>query len=342
MKANIPVLRWENKCLELLDQRYLPHEELIVEVRSVEDCYHAIKDMVLRGAPLIGTTAIYGAILSVLNNDDFHLSLKRLESARPTAVNLSFELKQCLKIYEKAGKENALASLIDYAKKQYDQLHADNLKMADIALKELDQTINKEKYNLVTICNTGYLACGEVGTALGVISEAHKRGKLNKAYPTETRPYLQGSRLTCYELKSEDIPYELIVEGAFSYVLENLNIDAIFVGADRIAKNGDTANKVGTSTLSIVAKNYGIPFYVVAPSSSFDLSTLNGADIEIEMRPDEEITQVFGKKIAPNGTKTVNPSFDVTKNTFITGIICEKGIIKSFTNDEVQRTISEE
>ena len=339
MTKRVPVLVWKDEYLELLDQRYLPHEQNIVKVQTVEDCYHAIKDMVVRGAPLIGTTAIYGAILSLMNKGDFAKDTLRLESARPTAVNLSYELKQCQRIYNDNGKENSLPVMIKYARDQYESLHRDNLKMAEIALEELGQLSKKEKYNLVTICNTGYLACGEVGTALGVISEAHKKGKLNKAYPTETRPYLQGSRLTCYELQTEDVPYELIVEGAFSYVLENLDIDAIFVGADRIANNGDTANKVGTSTLSIVAKNYGIPFYVVAPTSSFDLETPSGKEIEIEMRDDDEITHVFGKPIAPTGTSTVNPSFDVTKNIYITGIICENGMIKNFSEGEVERVV---
>src|SRR5688572_15296694 len=170
----------------------------------------------------------------------------------------------------------------------------------------------------MTHCNTGFLACGSLGTALGVISHANSLGKVEHVYADETRPYLQGTRLTAFELSKENIPYSIVVEGAASYLMSHNKVDAIFVGADRIAANGDTANKVGTSTLAIVAKHYNIPFYVVAPVSSFDISIPDGFHIEIEMRAMNEITELRGIKLAPEGAQSVNPSFDVTDHQFIT------------------------
>ncbi len=340
MIEKIQPLKWKVSHLELLDQRYLPLEENVVKITTVEECYDAIKDMIVRGAPLIGSTGAYGAVLSIINNGDFEKDIKLLESARPTAVNLSYELHKCLEIYRNSHTEERLGKILEYADFQYKKLEEHNYKMAEIAISELDKTLSKKQYNMMTICNTGYLACGEIGTALGVISVAHKKNKLIKAYPTETRPYLQGSRLTCYELSKEEIPFDLIVEGAFSYVLENKDIDAIFVGADRIAKNGDTANKVGTSTLSIVAKHFGVPFYVVAPTSSFDLESETGNDIEIEMRDESEVTAIFGKQISPLGTRALNPSFDITRNDQITGIICENGIIKNFDDGSLSEIVN--
>ncbi len=336
----IPPLIWKDEYLELLDQRYLPHRQEIVVIRNVEECFDAIKNMIVRGAPLIGFTAIYGAILSLMNKGDFEKDIVYLKQARPTAVNLVYELDRCMKIY-KENKDESLERLISFAQKQMSKLGENNLRMAKFALAELDKSLNKEKYNMLTICNTGYLACGPMGTALGVISHAHSSGRLNHAYATETRPYLQGARLTAYEMMTENIPFDLIVEGAFSNLLKSGKVDAIFIGADRVVANGDTANKIGSSTLAIVAKEYNIPFYVVAPTSSFDLSMDHGDEIPIEMRPIEEITEVFGQKIAPIGSSAYNPSFDVTSHRHITGVICEHGVIKQLRESKVRDFLNE-
>lgn len=349
MNSHSPIIWKENK-LYLLDQRLLPHQEVFVEVNTLQECVTAITDMIVRGAPCIGFTAIYGMALWVKSQTDFTKSAvdnacDEMIAARPTAVNLAFEANRCRQILQElltagATKEKLFTAMVDFGHQQIAESEIKNTTMGQFALNDLKKRLNKSKWNLMTHCNTGFLACGSLGTALGVISLANREGRVEHVYADETRPYLQGSRLTAYELGKENIPYSIVVEGAASYLMNHGKVDAIFVGADRIARNGDTANKVGTSTLSIVAKRYGVPFYVVAPISSFDLETRTGADIEIEMRPSEEITQIKGVQIAPTGASVVNPSFDVTDYQFITGIVCEKGFIDPSIPGEVERIVN--
>lgn len=341
---------WKDNKLYLLDQRYLPHEETFVEVTDLAGTALAIKDMVVRGAPCIGFTAIYGMALWVNQQSQLTLQSCRkacdeLIAARPTAVNLSFEVNRCFEIMQSAlaagkSKDDIYQSLIEFGHEQIRQSHAKNTRMAEIGVKELQAKFGEKQWNLMTHCNTGFLACGSLGTALGVISHAHSLGKVSHVFADETRPYLQGSRLTAFELSKENIPYSIVVEGAASYLMSHGKVDAIFVGADRIAANGDTANKVGTSTLAIVAKHYNVPFYVVAPISSFDIATPDGKHIEIEMRPMNEITEIKGVKLAPANAQTVNPSFDVTAHEFITGIICEKGLINPANKGELVKVVT--
>lgn len=349
MSTYSPII-WKNNNLFLLDQRLLPHEEVFVEVKTLEECVIAIKDMVVRGAPCIGFSAIFGMALwtksaKALNSASINTACDDMIAARPTAVNLAFEVNRCRQIMlgelEKGASQNDLFNkLVAFGNLQIEESEKKNTAMAQFALNDLKKRVNKSKWNLMTHCNTGFLACGSLGTALGVISLAHRENKVEHVFADETRPYLQGSRLTAFELGKEKIPYSIVVEGAASYLMKNGKIDAIFVGADRIARNGDTANKVGTSTLSIVASHYGVPFYVVAPISSFDLNTLSGEHIEIEMRPTEEITQIKGVQIAPLNAQVVNPSFDVTDHKFITGIVCEKGFIDPSIPGEVERIVN--
>lgn len=343
-----PIVWRENK-LFLLDQRHLPHTETFVEVGDLTSCSMAIKDMVVRGAPCIGFTAIYGLALWVKAQDQLTVEKCRkacdeMISARPTAVNLSFESNRCFNIMKEAleqGKDKnfIFERLVAFGDAQINESQQKNLRMAQIGVQELQNRLGDRKWNLMTHCNTGYLACGSLGTALGVISHAHSLGKVAHVYADETRPYMQGTRLTAFELSKEKIPYSIVVEGAASYLLSHKKVDAIFVGADRIAANGDTANKIGTATLAIVAKHYNIPFYVVAPVSSFDISIPDGLHIEIEMREMNEIIEMRGIKLAPEGAQSVNPSFDVTDHHFITGIICEKGLINPAVAGELVRIV---
>lgn len=331
-------LVWENDTLSLLDQRYLPVKEDFMKATTIEAAYKAIKDMVVRGAPCIGFTGIYG--LALWMNSQGDLEEKKilaagefLKSARPTAVNLAFEVDRATDYMLSLMKQNETKAtiynkLIQFGHDQILSLEKKNQKMADFAAEELKSLYGDRPLRLMTHCNTGFLACGCIGTALGVISNYNKLGKVEQVWVDETRPYMQGTRLTAFELTKEKIPFKIVVEGAASYLMKNKKVDAIFVGADRIVANGDTANKIGTSTLSIVAHHYGIPFYVVAPLSSFDTTMPDGSHIEIEMRPDEEITQYKGQQVAPMGAKTENPSFDVTDHKLITGIICENGMIR--------------
>lgn len=342
-------LKWKNNQLILIDQRKLPVEEVFVTVKTLEECHDAIRDMVVRGAPLIGFSAIYGMALWAAGNpspDSLDDRASYLKNARPTAVNLVYEVDRCLAMIKEWIQQDIPLSqiagkLADHAANEIEKIREDNLTMAKIALAELRKHYpNKEKLRLMTLCNTGYLACGPMGTALGVIEYAHNEGALEHVYASETRPYLQGSRLTSYELTQLKIPHQITVEGAMSYLLGNGLVDAIFVGADRVVANGDAANKVGTSTLSIVAKHYGIPFYVVAPTSSFDLSLPSGDKIEIELRDENEILSYKNLRIAPEGARAMNPSFDVSDHRNITGVICEKGLISPPSTETVEGVLN--
>lgn len=341
---------WKENKLYLLDQRQLPHTEIFVEVNDLKSCAEAIKNMTVRGAPCIGFTAIYGMALWVkgLKNkpqlEECRMACDEMIAARPTAVNLAYEVNRCFEMMKQALEKDEPADklferLVAFGDQQIKQSHDKNSAMARLGVEELTKRLGDRKWNLMTHCNTGFLACGSLGTALGVISYANTLGKVEHVYADETRPYMQGTRLTAFELSKEGIPYSIVVEGAASYLMSHDKVDAIFVGADRIAANGDTANKVGTSTLAIVAKNYNIPFYVVAPISSFDISISDGKHIEIEMREMNEITELRGIKLAPEGAQSVNPSFDVTDHRFITGIICEKGFIDPSREGELLRIV---
>ena len=339
-------IKWNNDKLSMLDQRKLPNEEVYVEAASSEDIYHAIKDMIVRGAPLIGFTGIFGILFWVKNHyssiEDLEKTSAYINSSRPTAVNLSFELGNAVALVKNAliqkfSQNETEKLLLHHAFKQIQQIKLDNQTMADLAADHLYELYGNKKLNIVTLCNTGFLACGPMGTALGVISNLAKLNRVNMVYASETRPYLQGSRLTSYELQKESIDHRIIVEGAHSYVLENKNIDAIFIGADRIVSNGDTANKIGSSTLCLIAKHYNIPFFVVAPTSSFDLSLSSGDDIEIELRDENEILKYKEHSIAPTGALALNPSFDISRGKFIRSIFCEKGAIFPVSNENISK-----
>lgn len=348
MKKTAPLM-WENQILRLIDQRKLPHEVIYHEIKTIEETHNAIKDMIVRGAPLIGFTALFGMVLWLKTQEDItELSVREaaqyLKTARPTAVNLAYEVDRAVLLAsdllrEGLSKEDLFERLEKFSIEQMDLLHEHNLSMAKTATAALTKIYGEKKLNIMTLCNTGYLACGPMGTALGVIEYLQTQGKINHVYASETRPYLQGGRLTAFELATGGVPHSITVEGAFSYLLKNKLVDAIFIGADRIVHNGDTANKVGSSTLSIVAKHYGVPFYVVAPTSTFDLSLTTGEEIEIELRPEQEVLCVMGKRIAPMESHALNPSFDVTDHDFITGIICENGMVTDITPANITKLV---
>jgi methylthioribose-1-phosphate isomerase len=333
MTTAVLPLTYDQEILKLIDQRLLPTEEVYITARTIEDCYRAIVDMVVRGAPLIGFTGIWGMALFIKHNpkatyEQFARAAEYLKSARPTAVNLAFEIDRCVAMARLETHMNALyPKLVEHAKTEMNNLYEKNLAMAKFAEAELQKIYGDRPLNIMTICNTGVLACGVLGTALGVIVNLNNQKKVKMVYASETRPYLQGSRLTSFELLKEGIDHRIVVEGAASYLMRNKLVDAIFAGADRIVENGDTANKIGTSSLSIIAKHYGIPFYIVAPISSFDLTLKTGDQIEIELRDQSEILKYKDHHIAHLEAKALNPSFDVTDHNCITGIICENGVI---------------
>jgi len=333
MEANYLPIKYHNGILTLLDQRKLPLEEIFIDYKTIEGVHSGIKDMVVRGAPCIGFTAIFGMAIwlrsvAETNMDEASKAINFLKSARPTAVNLAFELDRVFEIIkENFSNHSLLISKVEaFGNLQIFESEKKNRAMAKFAEEDLMKKSSKEKYRILTHCNTGFLACGSIGTALGVVQNLAEKNKIDKVWVDETRPYLQGSRLTAYELVKLGVNHQIVVEGAASYLMRTGQVDAIFTGADRIVANGDTANKVGTSNLAIIAKHYNIPFYIVAPSSTFDLETKTGANIEIELRDQNEILEYKESRIAPLESTAYNPSFDITDGKLITGIINENGI----------------
>lgn len=319
--------------IKIIDQTALPDLVRFEYIYNLEQACEAIKKLKVRGAPLIGIFAAYTVVQIAREVKDKRLerikeilksSVKELSKTRPTAYNLFFALDRMTKIIDEAQtKDELLKNLEDEAKRIDDEEKVRCENMASHGIKFL-----KEKSRVLTICNTGYLATNHIGTALGVIYKGVKKGKIEKVFALETRPLLQGARLTMWELKENAINATLITDSTAGLLMARGMIDAIFVGADRIAANGDTANKIGTYTLAVLAKHHNVPFYVVAPSSTIDPSTLSGKDIIIEKREPSEVLEIMGKRIAPEGVDALNYAFDVTPYELITAIITEEGVVK--------------
>ena len=308
-------IKYENGVLFLLDQTLLPNEEKYLTPKTKEEYFFAIKTLQVRGAPAIGIFAAYA--MALLDEDKAQLK-KYLDSARPTAVNLSWATERMLKAYQE-GK-----SLIDEAI----AIHNEDKEMCR-KISEFGLSLLKDGDGILTHCNAGALATSEYGTGLGPLLLGKEKGFNFRVYTDETRPLLQGARLTSYELEKAGIDVTLICDNMASLVMKQGKINAVLVGSDRIAANGDTANKIGTSGAAIIAKHYGVPFYVLAPYSTIDFSCKTGDDIIIEERNGEEIKNMFFEKpTALSETKCFNPAFDVTDNSLITAIITEKGIIR--------------
>ncbi len=328
---SISCLRLENEKLFLVDQRKLPKKFTEFVCENYQDVIFAISQMVVRGAPAIGAVAAYGIWLAgseFLNEADFWEKLKtakkEIDAARPTAVNLVWATSRMFNALDKnATNAENCQKLRNEADKIAQEDIATNQKMGEIGAKIVPQ-----KATILTHCNTGALATVAHGTALGVVRSAVAAGKDVFVYADETRPRLQGARLTAWELRQDKIPSCLIADSTAATLIRDGKIDLILVGADRIAANGDTANKIGTFMLSVLAQKYKVPFYVVAPTSTIDLQTATGEQIEIEERDDTEVSFVFGKQVAPLDMPIYNPAFDVTPAEHITGIITEKGIVE--------------
>ncbi|MCD7036172.1 S-methyl-5-thioribose-1-phosphate isomerase [Metabacillus sp. GX 13764] len=323
---------WEENSLSLLDQQKLPHITEYLKITSMKEVYDAIKTLKVRGAPAIGIAAAYGLVLAAFSYenspiDEFLKSLKRdadyLAGARPTAVNLSWALNR---LVEKAGS----AQTANEAKT--DLLHeAICIQLEDEevcrTIGEYGLSLFKNGDKIMTICNAGSIAAAKYGTALAPFYLAKEKNISLEVYACETRPVLQGARLTAWELMQAGADVTLITDNMAAHTIKSKGITAIIAGADRIARNGDAANKIGTYNLALLAKAFSIPFYIAAPLSTFDFSISDGSLIPIEERDPEEITTFGGVRIAPEGVKVYNPAFDVTPNELITGIITEKGIL---------------
>ncbi len=331
----IKSIEWIGGRLRIVDQTEIPNKLVYRELQDVEEVYEAIKKLRVRGAPAIGVVAVFGLYLglckevfperSSLISRAKYLA-EYLSKARPTAVNLNWALQNALKRLESVNGDvkTALNALLDHALKVKKD---DEIRCAKIG--EYGASLIMDGMNILTHCNTGVLATAGIGTALGAIYTAWKHGKKIKVLVDETRPLLQGARLTIWELQQAGIPCTLITDNMSAYAMKLKKVDMVIVGADRITVNGDVANKIGTYSLAIQCKYHGIPFYVAAPLSTFDFSLSSGDQIPIEERNGNEITQILGKvPIASSQTLTWNPAFDVTPNELITGFITEKGIAK--------------
>ncbi len=327
-----PIEFRDNK-LVIIDQTQLPGKLAYLELRDYTSVVAAIRQMKVRGAPAIGVAAAYGIALGAQSIKaetrakflvQFDKILKAFAAARPTAVNLFRAIDRMKKAAGTAGDVPKIKqALINEARK----IHAEE-EAATLRLSRLGAGLIKDGFTVLTHCNAGALATAGYGTALGVIKAAWQQGKKIQVIATETRPLLQGACLTAWELMQEKIPETLITDSMAGSFMSRGKVDCVIVGADRIAANGDTANKIGTYTLAVLAKENGIPFYVAAPTSTIDLSLKSGAEIPVEERNPEEVTSIKGVRMAPKGVTAANPAFDVTPNRYITAMITEKGIIK--------------
>jgi len=309
---------WEDGRLRLLDQRALPNREVWLDIRSYEQAAEAIRDMAVRGAPAIGIVAAYGMALAAKAGVPHETASALLAAARPTAVNLFWALERIGRLPEWSF-ETVLA--------EAQAIEREDLAM-NVRLAEHGASLVPQGARLLTICNTGSLATAGHGTALGIVRTAHAQGKLRHVYSCETRPRQQGLRLTAWELLQDGIPFSSIADGAAAWLMSLGEVDLVVVGADRIAANGDTANKIGTYALAVAAHHHGIPFVVAAPSSTIDPNTPDGRAIPIEERAAEELTEVDGVQVAPVGCPVRNPAFDVTPASLLAAIVTEHGVFR--------------
>ena len=328
-------IEWKDNKVRIIDQSKLPRKLIYLNLSKTRQLWWAIKKLKVRGAPAIGIAAAFGVVLGMRNSRaktfaQFKRDLKRviqyLKQARPTAVNLFWALERMERVVQEHWQQN-ISSLKKFLLKEALQIIRED-KDTCRKMARLGSKLIKTGDSVLTHCNAGSLATADYGTALGVIYEAKNEGKRIRVYADETRPVLQGARLTAWELMQHRIDVTLICDNMAADLMKKDKIDKIFVGADRIAASGDAANKIGTYNLAVLAKFHGIPFYVVAPASSFDLRLKSGKDIPIEQRDPQEVREVLGKQIAPQKVKVYNPAFDVTPNRLISAIVTERGIFR--------------
>jgi methylthioribose-1-phosphate isomerase len=329
----LPTIAWRGRSLVIIDQRKLPLQETYVRCRTYIQVAQAIEKMVIRGAPAIGIAAAYGLVLGTLAlsaeagrslDREFERIYGRLERTRPTARNLFWALERMKAAFERArpqGLRAVRAALLEEAQ-AIEREDAETNR----TIGRHGQALLRDGWTVLTHCNAGALATAEYGTALGVVRAAVAEGKRIRVYADETRPFLQGARLTVWELDKDGIPVVLITDGMAGWFMRRGEVDAVIVGADRIARNGDTANKIGTYSLAVLAKENGLPFYVAAPMSTVDLTIADGGGIPIEERSPDEVREVGGRPVTVPYAEVRNPAFDVTPAAYITAIITERGV----------------
>ena len=324
---------WYDDKLFLLDQRVLPQQELFVRCDTAADAAQAIHSMVVRGAPAIGVTAAFAVVLAARAafagsgnrwKQEMPEQLKMLAAARPTAINLHWALERMKGLIQGLDASDPEAALLAEANK----IHQEDVS-ANREMGRLGAELIKRPTSVITHCNAGALATGGYGTALGVIRSAHEQGKIERVFADETRPWLQGSRLTAWELERDGIPVSLLVDGAAASRLAAGGVDWVIVGSDRIAANGDVANKIGTYSLALAARYHGVKVMVAAPTSTIDMDVASGKDIPIEIRADDEVLSCAGQSMAATGVDAWNPVFDVTPAALVDAIVTERGVIHS-------------
>src|SRR5579871_1695638 len=334
----VETIQWTDAGVVMIDQTKLPRKQIFVTCTSYQEVAEAIRSMVIRGAPAIGVAAAMGVALGVQQDADFETVCTTLAETRPTAVNLFWAIERMRRLRASlngASREALVRDMVEEAQR---------IRLEDIAICRAigahGATLVPDGKTVLTHCNAGALATAGYGTALGVIRAAIDAGKKIDVFADETRPFLQGARLTAWELQQDGIPTTLITDNMAGHFLRSGRIGCVVVGADRIAANGDVANKIGTYSVAVLAKENGVPFYVAAPHSTFDLSLASGDLIPIEQRSAEEVTHVFGTPIAPENIEVENPAFDVTPARYVTAIITERGIARPPYAESLRATLS--
>jgi methylthioribose-1-phosphate isomerase len=333
----LPTIEWQDDAVVMIDQRKLPAQEIYVKCRTSKEVARAIKKMVIRGAPAIGVAVAMGLALGVRQSKatgasklaaEFYKLCDLMSATRPTAVNLFWAMERMKKIFSEGVRGGGSPSEIgDMMVREALKIHDEDVTSCR-ALGAHGAEVIPDQGHVLTHCNAGALATGGYGTALGVIRAAVESGKCVSVFADETRPVLQGSRLTAWELVRDGIQTTVITDSMAGPLMRDGKVDVVVVGADRIAANGDVANKIGTYTVAVLADKHGVPFYVAAPVSTLDLSTSDGSGIPIEERSSREITHIGTKPMVPEGANILNPAFDVTPNSLIKGIITERGICR--------------
>ncbi|MCF7985020.1 MAG: S-methyl-5-thioribose-1-phosphate isomerase [Thiohalocapsa sp.] len=336
---------WRDDALYLLDQRALPSETRFVVCNSAADTAKAIKDMVVRGAPAIGVTAAYGVLLAARERfradaGDWRRGLAEdldlLAASRPTAVNLFWALERMRRLIADLDQLDPVPALLSEAERIHVEDIAANRAMGDLGAALMDNGPT----DIITHCNAGALATGGYGTALGVVRSAHAAGKIRRVYADETRPWLQGSRLTAWELKQSGIPVTVQADNVAASLMARGEIGWVIVGSDRIAANGDVCNKIGTYALAVLARHHGVRFMVAAPTTTIDLSVASGADIPIEERAADEVLACAGVRMGPDGVDAHNPVFDVTPAALVDCIVTERGVVEQPDAEKIRRLMA--
>lgn len=331
----IQTIEWRDDHMRIIDQTYLPKREVYSDIQDVGRVWEAIKKLRVRGAPAIGIAAAYGFYMGIKDLpestfESFWVEVERLaeylEGARPTAVNLHWAINR-IKITIQANKDKPIDEIKEIVLETAKTIHDEDKRICK-KIGENGVALVKKDSKILTHCNTGSLATGQYGTALSVIFHAHESGKNIEVWVDETRPLLQGARLTAWELMNAEIPMKLITDSTAGSLMRQGKVDMVIVGTDRVASNGDTANKIGTYSLAVLAKENEVPFYVAVPLSTIDMDLEDGDQIPIEEREGDEITSFNSSQVAPKKVETYNPGFDITPHRYITGFITEKGIIE--------------